>query len=100
MLAKCINPACTAVFRYLHEGRLFRLEADPDPTSQHNWNSPGLKPGEFYWLCGACSTLMTLHLADDGAVVAARLPGCIANCETFLSLHEQKGFSLRCVNFL
>jgi hypothetical protein len=29
MLGKCSSPSCSAVFRYLEEGLLFRLEADP-----------------------------------------------------------------------
>jgi hypothetical protein len=28
MLAKCTNPSCSAEFRYLHEGTLFRLDLD------------------------------------------------------------------------
>jgi hypothetical protein len=30
MLGKCINPSCSASFRSLKEGRLFRLENDPN----------------------------------------------------------------------
>jgi hypothetical protein len=26
MLSKCANPKCTALFRYLHIGKLFRME--------------------------------------------------------------------------
>jgi hypothetical protein len=36
MLSKCANPACSANFRYLHEGRLFHVEiglAAPDPEN-------------------------------------------------------------------
>ena len=29
MVAKCSNPSCSASFRHLEEGMLFRLEADP-----------------------------------------------------------------------
>jgi hypothetical protein len=30
MLAKCANPACSATFRYFHEGRLFVFEPKRD----------------------------------------------------------------------
>jgi hypothetical protein len=26
MLSKCANPKCSAAFRYLHDGKLFRME--------------------------------------------------------------------------
>jgi hypothetical protein len=67
MLAKCSNPSCFAPFRYLQEGKLFRLESDP-----------GLRIGnssrrEYFWLCGACSSIMTLRLGEGGTVVAVPL---------------------------
>jgi hypothetical protein len=30
MLAKCSNPACSATFHYLHEGKLFPIELRSD----------------------------------------------------------------------
>jgi hypothetical protein len=30
MLAKCANPACSATFHYLHEGKLFPVELRSD----------------------------------------------------------------------
>lgn len=37
MLSRCLNPSCSAQFRYLHEGRIFKVEqvvaspADSEP---------------------------------------------------------------------
>jgi len=68
MLAKCTDPACSAEFRYLHEGNLFRLEIDPTVRPSRT------KPTEYFWLCSRCSLAMTLRLGEDGTVGAVLLP--------------------------
>jgi len=51
MLSKCANPACSARFRYLHEGRIFNLQ-----FPQHAPGSQESRPRvEHYWLCTPCS---------------------------------------------
>jgi hypothetical protein len=61
MLSKCANPNCTASFRYLHEGKLFRIEV---PVNFPYQNDPAAKKPpqrtEFFWLCNSCSQQMTL----------------------------------------
>jgi hypothetical protein len=54
MLSKCANPACSTSFRYLHEGKVFRLERELDDTanSSHNF--------EYFWLCPVCSSFLTV----------------------------------------
>lgn len=64
MLAKCANPSCSRLFRYLREGKLFWLE----PT-QPNGRSPN-PHGEWFWLCEQCSRVMTPRRDDEGAVAA------------------------------
>lgn len=60
MLGKCSNSSCSAPFRYLQNGQLFRLEADPVlGTSKFN------KP-EYFWLCDQCSSSMTLRIGGEG----------------------------------
>jgi hypothetical protein len=62
MLSKCANPECHAVFRFLHEGRLFT----------HDRRASGAEGGraiERYWLCDDCVRTMTLRL-EGGQVVA------------------------------
>jgi hypothetical protein len=68
MLVKCTNPSCSASFRYLRDGRLFRLERDPTP-----WSSKSNRV-EYFWLCHRCSSEMTLRLREDGTVVTVLLP--------------------------
>jgi hypothetical protein len=68
MLGKCTNPSCSAPFRYLQNGQLSRLEADPVlRTSKFN------KP-EYFWLCGQCSSSMTLRIGGEGKVTPIVLP--------------------------
>lgn len=68
MLGKCSNPSCPAPFRYLRNGRLFRLEADP--------RLRGSKPNklEYFWLCDHCSPRMSLRISDAGSVLPVLLP--------------------------
>lgn len=68
MLGKCTNPSCSASFRRLGEGTLFRLE--PDTTLK--LSTP--KTPEYYWLCHTCSAETTLHLDPNGRIVTAPLP--------------------------
>lgn len=69
MLGKCRNPSCSVPFRYLRDGRLFRLEADPRVrTSKSN-------KLEFFWLCDLCSPSMSLRISDGGKVLPVTLPG-------------------------
>jgi hypothetical protein len=67
MLAKCANVSCSQPFRYLREGKLFRL----DPI---RFNGRGSFPHkEWFWLCGECATKFTLRV-ESGEVVAAPMP--------------------------
>lgn len=67
MLSKCANPKCHAVFRYLHEGKLFESHVRPfdDPAVNISVERPGEIPSrkiEFFWLCAECASKMTLIL--------------------------------------
>jgi hypothetical protein len=58
MLSKCANPECGENFRYLHDGKIFRLS----PTTEVHIAAGTFKPAlhERFWLCGRCSKNMTL----------------------------------------
>jgi hypothetical protein len=58
MLGKRTNPSCSASFRSLKEGRLFRFENYPILRSCN------VTTAEYFWLCSCCSSTMTLHLSD------------------------------------
>jgi hypothetical protein len=65
MVSKCANPVCSASFRYLHEGKLFRMivAADGAGHSNHSADSEMRKVSghiEFFWLCEECAPEMTL----------------------------------------
>ena len=64
MLAKCANPTCSTPLIYLREGKVFMVESAAEPKIRPQ--GPILakpKPAnriEHFWLCGPCSTEMTL----------------------------------------
>ena len=72
MISKCANPECSAPFRYLREGKLFRVDleqVDSRPPGQNDsdktWHHV-----EHFWLCGRCALTMTL-VAEKGRGVTA-----------------------------
>jgi hypothetical protein len=69
MLGKCTNPSCSVPFRYLRDGRLFRLEADPRFRTSKPYKL------EFFWLCDRCSPRMSLRISDKGKVLPVTLSG-------------------------
>lgn len=91
MLAKCANPVCCAPFRYLEEGELFRLEADPAESR------PNSRRPEYFWLCDACSKTMTLRLDESASVRMTALQGSASAGEEpvdFILLDRKKGLVL------
>jgi len=78
MVSKCANPVCSEPFRYLHEGRLFRMEVDPPfaaRTEAAGWTD-GKKPSrrlEFFWLCDSCASRMTLQSEPGRGVKVVHL---------------------------
>jgi len=62
MVAKCASPPCPARFRYLGEGRLFRIEIESGKN-------------EYFWLCSDCAYKMTLKAeSGKGVIVVRRSP--------------------------
>ncbi len=66
MLSKCSNPTCSAIFRYLSDGRVFHLEI-PEPGDQGT-----SRRREYFWLCGGCCTNFTVTIKDGRAYVRSR----------------------------
>jgi hypothetical protein len=91
MVAKCANPSCSASFRYLGEGRLFRLEADPAFSSPGKLNFGDFSKAEYFWLCSRCSASMTLRLRQDGKVVDERLPESARDARGDLAIISRHG---------
>ena len=79
MVSQCANPACAAPLRHLREGRLFQFEV-------RSFSVPGFRqPGEtpkgrgsrqvtHLWLCGQCSSNLTLTFEQAKGVTLAPLP--------------------------
>ena len=85
MLSKCANPACSATFLYLREGKLFQLEtpqpasgnltsAQKTPESGRQSDSAGQRRVEYFWLCNSCSSELTLHYRDGEGVMVVPIP--------------------------
>lgn len=57
MVEKCVNPECSASFRYLREGRVFVTEVEGDARTEGK-----ARPGRFgyVWLCKSCCREMTV----------------------------------------
>lgn len=78
MLSKCANPGCTAPFHYLRDGKLFQIDTSlgiPENTGPQLVQE-GKPPHriEYFWLCGQCSTNMTLAFQRGKGVVMVPLP--------------------------
>ena len=70
MLSKCANPECGTVFRYLHEGKIFRLA--PSPEVQLAAAAKGAHLTERFWLCEPCSKHLTITWNGTSAQVVSQ----------------------------
>jgi hypothetical protein len=75
MLSKCANPSCSALFLYLHQGKLFRMETSVGPGNEAGANpAETRKPVrklEYFWLCQECCRSLTLTF-DRAAGIGTR----------------------------
>lgn len=57
MLASCANPSCSSKFRYLHQGRLFVLDARRNraATSDRINFAGQIDRRHYAWLCDECT---------------------------------------------
>jgi hypothetical protein len=62
MLDKCANPACSATFRRLRDGRVFVTEIEADYQSS---TSGSARQRQYFWLCNSCCRTMTV-IAEKG----------------------------------
>ena len=61
MLEKCANPKCSAVFRKIGDGKLFRVPrvgTEPGPSGR----AKKTVTMEHFWLCSKCAETMTLGI--------------------------------------
>ena len=71
MLTKCVNPACSNLFRDMRQGRLLRVEKSTasGSGSSSSRKKNGASRKEFYWLCGACSSAWNLAFDRMSGIV-------------------------------
>jgi hypothetical protein len=69
MISNCANPGCGKPLVYLREGRVFIFE-----VSAGNSDASGkrLRRLEHFWLCGACSQILTLTHDVEGVHIVSR----------------------------
>jgi hypothetical protein len=79
VLHKCVNPDCSAQFRYLHQGRLFEIEIQyletADSAPQGTLRN-GKGHVERCWLCDQCATRIALRFDPRRGLVVASSLGC------------------------
>ena len=67
MVSNCANPSCGVPLRYLRDGRIFQFEiralmnTPADDSQEPVPKKKTLRQVWHYWLCGACSSTMTLQ---------------------------------------
>jgi len=67
LLNKCANLDCGESFRYLQQGKLFRVEkVTRDGSSE-------VEHPEYFWLCQECSEKVSLRLDGNAKVTAVAL---------------------------
>jgi hypothetical protein len=75
MLAKCANPSCSTPLVYLREGKIFTVEgpqvkSEPKEAAPARPKSPARV--EHFWLCGPCSSEMTITYDRQRGVQVVR----------------------------
>jgi hypothetical protein len=66
MLSKCANPACSARFLYLHEGKVFKFATSRDPQG------PRSRVIEYFWLCASCAQDLTVVFRQGTVTLVPR----------------------------
>lgn len=85
MLSQCLNPARSAPFRYLREGRIFHREI---PSTGE---TPVLARRQYFWLCGPCCSTFTVVVKDGAGIVQPRFLELVSG-ERVEQAEEEKPF--------
>jgi hypothetical protein len=76
MVEKCVNPACSALFRYLRDGRVFVTEVEGD---SHTKGHARPRQFRYVWLCNSCCRTMTVVVEKgQGIKIVPRVASSIA----------------------
>jgi hypothetical protein len=77
MLSKCANPSCSTPLVYLREGKIFMIESSQSQLALVGPETVKPKPQnriEHFWLCGPCSSSMTLTFDRQRGVQIVQKP--------------------------
>lgn len=72
MLSKCANPTCAAVFRYLHEGKLYVMDRRRPLTAPKPKYARKPAQLEYAWLCSCCSLYLIIEIDEDFGTMVVR----------------------------
>jgi len=76
LLSKCLNPKCSAQFRYLHEGKLFCLAIKQN--SDLGVEKSHAMQVDYVWMCNSCSRIFEpTREAGCELTVKRRSPGVV-----------------------
>jgi len=77
MLHKCANSACSNLFRFLSQGKLYQVETEYLNPPSRNFrirDGKGRRRVEHYWLCDECSSFLTLAFEKGRGMIIVPLP--------------------------
>jgi hypothetical protein len=78
MLSKCANPSCSTPLVYLREGKIFMIESSPQSQlallGPEKVTPKRQNRVEHFWLCGPCSSSMTLTFDRQRGVQIVQKP--------------------------
>jgi len=66
MVSKCANPSCESSFRYFRGGKLFLVDQHVSTSLHERGFGEQEHEKEYFWLCGACASGMTLTTDKRG----------------------------------
>ena len=75
MTSHCANPDCAVPLRLLRDGRLYQFAVKPQASAQEMAQTNSSRSVSHFWLCGECSSKLTLVFDQLAAVV---VKPCIA----------------------
>ena len=69
MTSHCANPDCAVPLRFLSDGRLYQFAVRPQEPQEPIASSTPSRSVSHFWLCGECSSKLTLVFDQLKAVV-------------------------------
>ena len=69
MTSHCANPDCAVPLRLLRDGRLYQFEVRPQAADVAIASAKPSRSLSHFWLCGECSSKLTLVFDQFKAVV-------------------------------